>query len=620
MQIPKRYAILGIVLLCLFLFLAAVWPAKVTLSYGAPTCIAHPHFIPGKQFTGSEQFAAESASELRIGSTPFVAGSTCFKAELPPEEGDYNLTLAVLGIPFVRKGVTIHVPTPPKVNANAFKKPIPVSKQLALHLSGPDTVFSYRLSFDDRTIECRNTRTLLECDIPKLNLNQGKAYQLQLIRYFKGKKVAAVIKEPVKTLSAITLLSSSIKTGETVYTKPRGASAQFDKPVKTANVELLLVDGDKREAIPLKQTINKNEIVIEWQNDLPRQMAYEIVFKHVEAVDGSTLVDPVSIPYKTSGGPTVKRISIGPNKIPLGTTATMTFDQPLSDKQDIGKSIIVTGGAKVVSVQGASAVLTFEGVPRCTDISITVTNELKSNHEVSGGSAWHYASRTICQVVGSIGNSSRGRAITSYTFGSGAETIVYTGAIHGDETSTRALMLRWVDTLEANPRSIPTSKSVIVIPTVNPDGFASGTRTNANNVDLNRNFGTGDWKKDITTVTNRPFPSGGGPAPLSEPETKALANFIGRVRPTLVLSYHSIGGLVAANQVGISGIMAQRYAGLSGYVNSTGAPATFEYAVSGTADDYYAEKYGVASILVELGSHTYHQFERNREAMWAMLR
>lgn|GEM_PF-5823351 len=46
----------------------------------------------------------------------------------------------------------------------------------------------------------------------------------------------------------------------------------------------------------------------------------------------------------------------------------------------------------------------------------------------------------------------------------------------------------------------------------------------------------------------------------------------------------------------------------------------FEYSISGTADDWYAEALGVPSVLIELGSSTNHQFSRNQKAMWAMMR
>lgn len=211
--------------------------------------------------------------------------------------------------------------------------------------------------------------------------------------------------------------------------------------------------------------------------------------------------------------------------------------------------------------------------------------------------------------------------MNAYYFGNGGTTVMYTGAIHGNEYSTYALMQAWIQELEANARSIPKNKTIVVVPQVNPDGFASGSRYNARNVDLNRNFATGDWRKDITTVNNTPFKGGGGKVAMSEKETQALAGFASRTRPALILSYHSIGGVVAANQAGRSSALAAQYASQAGYANVTGnSDNTFEYSVTGTADDWYAQKLGVPSILIELASHSYHEFDRNRAAMWAMAR
>lgn len=321
-----------------------------------------------------------------------------------------------------------------------------------------------------------------------------------------------------------------------------------------------------------------------------------------------------------SGGPKVTGINIGRSGVAIGATAVITFDQPISDTQDISKFVTTTGGAAFSAKKGNQVFISLAGVPKCADFSIKLTNDLQSHYEIAGNSAWSYASRTICHTVGTIGYSSKGRPINAYYFGSGPAVVLYTGAIHGNEVSTRNLMNNWIDELEANARSIPAGKTVVVVPQINPDGVSSGSRVNGRNIDLNRNFATSDWRKDITTVNNQPFPGGGGESPMSEPETQAIAGLASRLRPVLVLSYHSIGNVVAANQAGASGTHANTYSQLSGYRNTTGQTGeTFEYSVSGTADDWYGEKLGTASILIELGSSSNPQFSRNQKAMWAML-
>ena len=138
---------------------------------------------------------------------------------------------------------------------------------------------------------------------------------------------------------------------------------------------------------------------------------------------------------------------------------------------------------------------------------------------------------------------------------------------------------------------------------------------------INRNFDVSDWKADITDTYGNPITNGGGSVPMSEPETKAIAALVTKLRPKLTINYHSIGGLAIANQAGNSAALAQTYAWMSGYGNATGqSSTTFDYAISGTLDDWMAEKFGLPSILVELGSHTYSQFPQNKAAMWEMAR
>jgi predicted deacylase len=619
-DVPKRYWYIILSGLGVGFIIFMFWPQQLTFSYDQPTCIYQPHLAPASLGINSKEFNAESSSILKVGVVSVVAKDICFSPLTAPTPGDYRVAMALPGLPFINKIVIIHVPGHPQASAMQLKEPVSVSKKLIVALSSQDLIFTYRLTIGVKSIDCYTQPFGVGCDIEKLDLKQGSKYTLQLDRYFKGKKIASVLTTEISTLSAVTLLSSTIKEGETVYIKPKSLTMQFDKPISNMKAIFVHIIGEKREIIPVRQEVKEKDVVLTWSDDLARQQSYGVTFEHVEASDGSTLATPSSINFKTSGGPQVKSISVGTYKVSLGAVVSLMFDQPLSEQQDISKIITATGGARITGRQSQGVTISFANVPRCGDVTIKVTDDLKSNYDVSGGSTWQYTTRTICQSVFSIGTSVNGRSITAYSFGSGSKKVVYTGAIHGDEVSTRSLMLRWVDALEASPRSIPTDKTVIIIPAINPDGYAAGTRTNSHNVDLNRNFNTGDWQSDITTTSNQPFPGGGGSAPLSEPESIALANYIAAIHPTLVISYHSIGSLVIANQAGNSLLLSQRYAALSGYGNATGSSTTFEYTVSGTADDYYAEKLGVASILVELGSHTYHQFDRNQQAMWTMLR
>ena len=93
------------------------------------------------------------------------------------------------------------------------------------------------------------------------------------------------------------------------------------------------------------------------------------------------------------------------------------------------------------------------------------------------------------------GRSVQGRDLEAYRFGDGATTFIFIGGLHtGDEDNTRRLALTLLDLFRTAPELLPTNVSLYLIPSANPDGVAAGTYTNANKVDLNRNWPRGAAK------------------------------------------------------------------------------------------------------------------------------
>lgn len=621
--LPTKYTIPAIIfIVCLIVYGVAFLIEKpVNFSYAGDTCVSRLTLLPSLHSSSSTAgYEAKPGKLITVGGWPVAARAVCVSATQAPKAGKAKVSLAPLGGVVARQTFALTVDSPVAVNASPLETPIPVSRPLELKLSGPDITFTYVLRIAGRQVNCPAKAVKVICDIEKLSLVQSQAYPMQLVRQFNGRDAGVVMAKTIHTLSATTLTASSIKSGEMVYSKPTELSITTDKKLVKAEATLYKVTEGNRVKVPTSTVMTDTGFVVKWPEELARSAQYELTTSRVEAIDGSGLIEPYTIAFTTSGGPKVSGVNVGSIGIPNGTTVVVSFDQPLSDKQDLSKFITMSSGVNFISRQGSQLLFSVANVSKCGDFTIKLTGNIQSQYEIAGQSAWSYAGRTICHTVRTIGTSAQGRPINAYYFGSGATAVLYTGAIHGSEVSTKLLMDRWIQDLEEKARNIPSGVTVVVVPAINPDGVARGGRTNARNVDLNRNFATSDWQKDITDVNNQPFSGGGGDSAMSEPETKAIAALAQQLQPKVILSYHSIGGMVAANQASNSSSLAATYVRLSGYRNVTGqSDSTFEYSISGTADDWYAQALGLPSVLVELGSHSYPQFERNQAAMWAMV-
>lgn len=116
--------------------------------------------------------------------------------------------------------------------------------------------------------------------------------------------------------------------------------------------------------------------------------------------------------------------------------------------------------------------------------------------------------------------------------------------IHGDEQPSVNVTRSWIQRLEKiDPRN-----AWRVIPVANPDGLRSKKRTNANGVDLNRNFPTREWEqsalkswREISKSDPRRFP---GNAAASEAETKCLLKHLEHFKPDFIISIHTPIGVL----------------------------------------------------------------------------
>jgi murein peptide amidase A len=132
-----------------------------------------------------------------------------------------------------------------------------------------------------------------------------------------------------------------------------------------------------------------------------------------------------------------------------------------------------------------------------------------------------------------LGRSVLGRPIFGRHFGrhfggAGLPLLLF-GGIHGDEPASVEAMLDLAARLgvEKNPPCL------FLLPAANPDGIARGAKNSARDVDLNRNFPARSF---ATAHAPGYFP---GPAPLSEPETRIIAELVDRGGVRGVVAVHA---------------------------------------------------------------------------------
>ena len=127
------------------------------------------------------------------------------------------------------------------------------------------------------------------------------------------------------------------------------------------------------------------------------------------------------------------------------------------------------------------------------------------------------------------GRTVNNRLIEYSVHGTGSQTVLILGAIHGNEPASAVLVGELQGYLVKKPQpAFLTTRRVVLVPVANPDGLAEGIRSNADGVDLNRNFPTAN------RVNSPQF----GLQSLSEPESRVLTRLIDQYKPAIIVSVH----------------------------------------------------------------------------------
>lgn len=233
-----------------------------------------------------------------------------------------------------------------------------------------------------------------------------------------------------------------------------------------------------------------------------------------------------------------------------------------------------------------------------------------------------------------IGYSVMKNPIHCIRIGDGDKKLFINCAHHGLEYLTSAFIMAFLkeyagcivsgkDFFGYDPGSLRRSVTLYVVPMVNPDGvdiaingiditnpyhrklislvglhsFGKVWQANARGVDINHNYNAG-WR----VVKAEPSPTQyAGPYSESEPETKAMVEFIRKTDFDLLIAFHSQGkeiyydfdGMAAKNSLET----AEKMAAVSGYAvcMPTGSAAF------GGCKDWFIKEFGRAGFTVEIG-------------------
>jgi murein peptide amidase A len=201
-----------------------------------------------------------------------------------------------------------------------------------------------------------------------------------------------------------------------------------------------------------------------------------------------------------------------------------------SDSTSTSTSATTVTALPTTAVASSAATTTTEATTTTTEAS-TTTEATTTTEAVTTTEETTTTTTGPAEIIETrvIGQSVQGRDITAFRMGTpGARPVLLIGVIHGDEAKGFGItqLIRTMPT--------PEGIDLWIIDSINPDGQAADTRTNANGVDLNRNVSY-NWTYIPKTTADGEY---SGEAPADQPETQALENFVNEIKPYITMFWH----------------------------------------------------------------------------------
>jgi hypothetical protein len=195
-----------------------------------------------------------------------------------------------------RSNYVVNVGPQPKVSAR-LDHPIALAKPVEFKLDQPDGIFTYQLKIDGKNAKCKNESNKVTCDIKPLSLKQGAKYTYELDRTFNRLNSSNVTKGSLSLLPATSVIKTSIKADEVVYSKPKTFSFETDKQLISAKVSLNKIDNGKLVKIDTTTKLSGSTMELAIKNDLDRESKYVLSLDEAEGIDGSLLDSPNKVNF-----------------------------------------------------------------------------------------------------------------------------------------------------------------------------------------------------------------------------------------------------------------------------------------------------------------------------------
>lgn len=456
---------------------------------------------------------------------------------------------------------------------------------------------------------------------PKTKLTQGQTYIFTFSLKSPNLGNPLLYQNTFSVIDPLEIIRSTPENNSENIAKQTQFEFVFNKVVTQENfTNLVKIEPAVDFTVSWKDT---KTVSLSPKPNLTTNTKYTIaLLEAITATDGSQLSATKVFSFTTAGKVAVSGFSPSGDSVNPGSTIAVTFNQPVdqtSAQINFSISPQIDG-----TFSWADKTLYYKtaGLGMLTSYTVTLQKGIRSLGGDDSSQNFSHSFTTTSERTRTIGYSVKKRAITASYFGVGPKRILLVGSLHGSESNTGNMLSSWINYLRSNQKAIGTDRTFIIVPYANPDGRASNTRFNANNVDLNRNFGTPDWQA-LSYWQNRSYPTGGGSGPFSEPESRALRDLILSENVSHIITYHSNANMVLGD--GSADSFGDWYANLSGYTRIKGSDQENEsglsalgYVITGTLEEW-SSLLGKATLVVEFISPTANEYNRNLPALKGLL-